>query len=82
MPSQVMDANALIPAQGPDDRYYFVHSYHVVLEEASDETGRTPHGDLNFTSMFARDNHLFGAQFHPEKSHRFGMQLLQHFAEV
>lgn len=76
-----MDRNLLIPTQTPDDRYYFVHSYHVVLEEPNDEIGSTSYGGLTFTSMFARGL-VFGAQFHPEKSHRFGMALLTAFSEL
>jgi glutamine amidotransferase len=34
-----------------------------------------------FVSVFGRDN-LFGAQFHPEKSHRFGMAMMAHFLEL
>jgi imidazole glycerol-phosphate synthase subunit HisH len=61
-------------------RYYFVHSYHVVCDDPADVAATTPYyGD--FTSSIRRDN-VYGAQFHPEKSHRFGMRLLENFAKI
>jgi glutamine amidotransferase len=61
------------------NRFYFVHSYHVVCKDPSTSLTRTTYG-FNFTSAVARDN-IMGVQFHPEKSHKFGMQLLKNFAE-
>jgi glutamine amidotransferase len=60
-------------------RYYFVHSYHVKCNETADVVATTTYGD-RFVSAFERDN-LFGAQFHPEKSHRFGMAMIKKFVE-
>lgn len=59
-------------------RFYFVHSYCVVCP-APARLARSRHGPLEFTAMLASGN-LLGAQFHPEKSHRFGMRLLANFA--
>lgn len=59
-------------------RFYFVHSYYVVCDYPEDALTTTPYG-FDFVSSFQRD-HIFGTQFHPEKSHRFGMRLLQNFA--
>ena len=59
-------------------RYYFVHSYHVVCHDPSDELLRCQYG-YAFAAAIARDN-LLAVQFHPEKSHRFGMALLANFA--
>jgi len=61
-------------------RFYFVHSYHFVCENAEDVLAETKYGYW-FTSVFASGN-CFGVQFHPEKSHRYGMALLQSFAEL
>jgi glutamine amidotransferase len=61
-------------------RFYFVHSYHVVCENADDIVATTPYG-IEFTSIL-RHRNIWGAQFHPEKSHRFGMQLLRNFARL
>jgi imidazole glycerol-phosphate synthase subunit HisH len=59
-------------------RYYFVHSYYVTCEEDQDVTAVTSYG-VNFVSAFERNN-VLGVQFHPEKSHKFGMKLLENFA--
>lgn len=70
----------LFRGSGPELRYYFVHSYHVVCGDPSDIAGTSRHG-TEFVSAFHRGN-LYGVQFHPEKSHKFGMGLLRNFAEV
>jgi glutamine amidotransferase len=59
-------------------RFYFVHSYHLVCADASDVLATAHYGD-DFTAIVQRGN-VWGAQFHPEKSHRFGMRLLANFA--
>ncbi len=61
-------------------RFYFVHSYHFALARPEDVTTTTHHGYV-FPSSFGRGN-LFGVQFHPEKSHRYGMALLRNFCEL
>lgn len=58
--------------------FYFVHSYHLVCDDPEDVTGTTHHG-YDFASAVRKDN-ICGTQFHPEKSHRFGLRLLQNFA--
>ena len=60
-------------------RFYFVHSYHVVCNHKSDVLTTTFHG-YHFVSAVAREN-ILGVQFHPEKSHKFGMKLLKNFVE-
>lgn len=60
-------------------RFYFAHSYHVVAEQPKDILLSADYG-YRFTAAVAHDN-IMGVQFHPEKSHRFGMQLLQNFSE-
>ncbi|QNI75225.1 imidazole glycerol phosphate synthase subunit HisH [Synechococcus sp. MVIR-18-1] len=61
-------------------RYYFVHSYFVLAANPDNCLMKTEYG-VEFHSAIHRDN-IFGVQFHPEKSHRFGMQLLKNFAEI
>jgi imidazole glycerol-phosphate synthase subunit HisH len=61
-------------------RFYFVHSFHLVCRDPMDELGRTTHG-YEFPSIVRR-GHVHGTQFHPEKSHRFGMKLLGNFARL
>jgi glutamine amidotransferase len=64
----------------PDEpRFYFVHTYKVLCADHQDVLAHTSYGQIGFTSAFARDN-IVGVQFHPEKSHRFGMALLRNFA--
>lgn len=65
--------------QNIDDRsrFYFVHSYFVQVKEKALEVGASDYG-LAFTTAIARDN-VFATQFHPEKSHKAGLQLLQNF---
>ena len=60
-----------------DSRFYFVHSFHVQLEDRSDALFETDYG-FPFISAFEKDN-IIGVQFHPEKSHRFGMALYENF---
>lgn len=61
-------------------RFYFVHSYYVQTDDPHETVLRTRHG-VDFAAAVQRGN-IMGAQFHPEKSHRFGMQLLRNFAEL
>ena len=62
-----------------ESRFYFVHSYYVRCDQPDDVLLSSAHGQP-FHAAFHHDN-LWGVQFHPEKSHRFGMQLLRNFAE-
>ncbi|MEX2286432.1 MAG: imidazole glycerol phosphate synthase subunit HisH [Planctomycetaceae bacterium] len=64
----------------PDAHFYFVHSYYVVPTDESVVAARTEHG-ARFVSMIARDN-VFATQFHPEKSQRVGLKLLENFAAL
>ncbi|MBA3324031.1 MAG: imidazole glycerol phosphate synthase subunit HisH [Rhodobacteraceae bacterium] len=59
------------------DHAYFVHSYHLLTEEATHVAARTDHGGP-VTAMVARDN-LIGTQFHPEKSQATGLRLIGNF---
>ncbi len=58
---------------------YFVHSYYCVPESAADIIATTTYGH-SFASIVAHDN-IFGIQFHPEKSQRYGLQILQNYAD-
>lgn len=61
------------------ERYYFVHSYYVSCRNRDDVAATTEYG-IRFDSVVQRDN-IMGTQFHPEKSHRFGMRILGNFAK-
>jgi glutamine amidotransferase len=61
-------------------RFYFVHSYHVCCENPEDVLSTSLYG-YEFTSAVKRGN-IIGTQFHPEKSHKYGMQLMQNFVNM
>ena len=64
----------------PEPRFYFVHSFFVSVSEPVDILTSTIY-ETEFTSSFEKGN-ILGVQFHPEKSHKFGMKLLKNFAEL
>ena len=61
-------------------RFYFTHSFHVTNVNESEVIGMTNFG-YDFICAVQKNN-IFGVQFHPEKSHRFGLQLMQKFLEI
>ena len=60
-------------------RFYFVHSYHFVCDNPENILA-TCHYGYEFTCAVKKEN-IYGVQFHPEKSHKFGMQVLKNFVE-
>lgn len=68
--------NPLVPL-GTYARYYFVHSYKAECRNPADVVATTNYGG-EFCCAYSRDN-VFGVQFHPEKSHRYGMDLFSRF---
>lgn len=77
---QVKKDNPLIGKEKEEQRFYFVHSYHAVCNNPADELMSAVHG-YEFTAAISHHN-VFATQFHPEKSHRFGMELLKNFIAV
>lgn len=71
---------ALLEEAEEEQRYYFVHSFYVECADEGDACGITHYGH-DFVSAFERGN-LMGVQFHPEKSHRFGMAMLRRFVSL
>lgn len=63
-----------------EPRFYFAHSYHFSFY-GQDLTIATCDYGYSFTCAFQKGN-IFGLQFHPEKSHRFGMSVLTNFAAL
>ena len=63
-----------------DSRFYFVHSYYVECDEKDDIMLKTNYG-VDFVSGVSKGN-IFGVQFHPVKSHRYGMSLMKKFIKL
>lgn len=61
-----------------ENKFYFVHSYYVKLNDNKNLLFTSKYG-VEFCSAFQKEN-IIGVQFHPEKSHKFGMHLLNEFA--
>jgi glutamine amidotransferase len=81
-----MGWNVVAPAQSSpmfdeieQPQFYFLHSFHVSYRESTDVAATCTYAGVRFTAATVRDN-IWAAQFHPEKSHRFGMQLFRNFA--
>lgn len=84
-----MGWNSVISSQPEDSiftgvaqpmRFYFVHSYHFVCKNPENILG-SAHYAYDFTCAVRKKN-IYGVQFHPEKSHKFGMQVLKNFVEM
>lgn len=73
-------ASAITANLVENSRFYFVHSYYVNVEDAKHALMRSQYG-CDFASAIGHEN-IYGVQFHPEKSHRFGMQVLKNFASI
>lgn len=78
--ARALRSDSLLHGVMENSRYYFVHSYHVVPSATEDALAETEYGNA-FVSMVRREN-VMGAQFHPEKSHTFGMTILRNFANI
>ena len=76
----VTNSRSILTSKVDDARYYFVHSYCVHVDNPRNSIMKTHYG-IDFDSAISSEN-IFGVQFHPEKSHRFGMQILKNFAEL
>jgi glutamine amidotransferase len=76
----VREAPGVFAGLETDARFYFLHSYYFVpASEASVLTTTDYHGV--FASSVGNGN-VYGVQFHPEKSHQWGIRLLKNFAEL
>ena len=80
--NQVLSCKKHLLTDGLDigARFYFVHSYHYECVDPAHELFRTQYG-YDFASGIERGN-VLGVQFHPEKSHHFGMQLFKNFISL
>ncbi|MFW9986601.1 MAG: imidazole glycerol phosphate synthase subunit HisH [Candidatus Odinarchaeota archaeon] len=76
----IQQESCLFKEMYKEPRFYFVHSYHVKCKSKETVLTTTDYG-IEFTSAVIQDN-IYGVQFHPEKSHKFGMLLLKNFTEL
>lgn len=76
----VRSSSLLVKDFLPEMRFYFVHSYHVVCDEPGDVLLSAEYGGPIAAAV--QKGNIMGTQFHPEKSHKFGMILLKNFAEM
>jgi glutamine amidotransferase len=77
---QITRATALTDNLPLEPRFYCVHSFHLSCQDPADEIISCEHG-YSITVGVQRDN-IWGVQFHPEKSHKFGMKLLENFSKL
>lgn len=61
-------------------RFYFLHAYHFDCDSPESVLAETDYG-IRFACA-VHSKHIYGVQFHPEKSHQYGMRLLKNFAEL
>lgn len=74
---KVLSPHPLLDGLEKEARFYFVHSYHVCPRDRSHVIAETEYG-LALSAIVGRDN-VLGVQFHPEKSHKFGLRLFDNF---
>ena len=74
---RVVKENVLLSQHEEGLRFYFVHAYYVKTDRVENVLTETDYG-IKFTSAFQKEN-ITGMQFHPEKSHKFGMALFKNF---
>ena len=72
--------NPLLPESDKEQRFYFVHTYQVVPDKPDIKIGTANYGG-EFCAAF-KSNNIYGVQFHPEKSHQFGIELFKRFIEL
>ena len=77
---RIKKPSALMKGVDDQSEFYFAHSYHLRINDRSDLLTETEYG-ISFASAVERNN-IFGVQFHPEKSHRIGVQVLKNFIEL
>jgi len=72
--------NPLFEGLEKDALFYFLHSYYFDCKNAEDVIAVSDYGD-RFTCA-ANHGNVYGIQFHPEKSHKYGEKLLNNFAKL
>jgi len=69
----------LVKGLEEETRFYFVHSYHAVCKNREDVLMTCEYGGT--VTAAVQHQNIYGTQFHPEKSHKFGMQIMKNFVE-
>jgi glutamine amidotransferase len=77
---ELKDCNVLWNDLPSAARFYHVHTFHFEFEDSTEVIAISNYG-YEFVCAFNYEN-IFGVQFHPEKSHKFGMKVLQNFAKI
>lgn len=77
---EIKQSSELLNNLDNSSRFYFVHTFHMKPNDSEDILSFSNYG-YNFVSAVKRNN-IYGVQFHPEKSHRFGMELLTNFSKL
>jgi glutamine amidotransferase len=72
--------NPLFSQLAGPQRYYFNHSFHMVCDNANDVISTFDFDQV--LTCGVNNKNIFGVQFHPEKSHKFGMRILQSFVSI
>jgi imidazole glycerol-phosphate synthase subunit HisH len=75
---QVIKKSPLFPTTDNEQRFYFVHSYFVELNTEEQIISTNTYYGRQFISSFCKEN-IYGVQFHPEKSHKYGFTVLENF---
>jgi glutamine amidotransferase len=78
---KMTESSILLKEVDLDLDFYFVHSYAILPSESVATVGITEHG-VEFTSVIENGAGIFGVQFHPEKSNKQGLKIIQNFLEV
>ena len=78
---KMSESSILLKEVDLDLDFYFVHSYAILPSESVATVGITEHG-VEFTSVIENGAGIFGVQFHPEKSNKQGLKIIQNFLEV
>ncbi|NCU04929.1 MAG: imidazole glycerol phosphate synthase subunit HisH [Chitinophagaceae bacterium] len=76
----IKDDNPLWHALPEEPRFYHVHSYHFLFRDLQNVSATVKYG-YEFVTAFRAGN-IYGTQFHPEKSHKFGMKVLENFTKL
>lgn len=77
---KIISHNKITKNLSDKEKYYFVHSYYVSVKDQKYSLMKTIYG-LEFDSGIFFEN-IYGFQFHPEKSNKYGMKLLKNFSEI